>query len=87
MDLKKKIQQHGQTLTSVADKMGVTLAAVSKLCSNDNPNYASLQKLANALGISVSKLVAEEEEEATTTVICPKCGTKLQVEVKTIKDE
>ena len=86
MDLKKKIQQHGQTLTSVADKMGITLAAVSKLCRNDNPNYASLQKLANALGITVSQLVAEEKEEATTTVICPKCGTKLQVEVKTVKE-
>ena len=48
---------------------------------NGNPTIETLEKIAKALGTSVSDLLDEERlEEDQNTITCPKCGTKFKME-------
>ncbi len=64
MDIKNKISSHGYTLQQVADALGITQQAVSAAI-NGNPSLSRLKDIAAVLGISVSELLADEEEEET----------------------
>ena len=64
MDIKNKISSHGYTLQQVADALGITQQAVSAAV-NGNPSLSRLKDIAAVLGISVSELLADEQEEET----------------------
>lgn len=64
MDIKNKISSHGYTLQQVADALGITQQAVSAAI-NGNPSLSRLKDISAVLGISVSELLADEEEEET----------------------
>ena len=83
MDIKKKIQQHGMTLAQVAEKMGVAAPTLSAICSSKNPKFNSLEKIADALGITVSELVSDSDNQKTPAEIeCPHCHKKIVIETK-----
>ncbi|MBO6033997.1 MAG: helix-turn-helix transcriptional regulator [Prevotella sp.] len=82
MNIKKKIQQQGMTLAMVAEKMNIKAPTLSTIINNKNPKYESLQKIADALGITVSELVSESEENKTATIHCPHCGKPITIEAK-----
>lgn len=85
MNIKKVIKDKGWTLDKLANEMtnkngqkGITQASVSQII-NGNPTLDKLQEIASIIGISVSELVSEGEED-TNTITCPKCGTKFKME-------
>ena len=83
MDIKKKIQQRGMTLAQVAEKMGIAAPTLSAICSNRNPKFNSLEKIADALGISVSELVSDSDHQSSHAEIeCPYCHRKIIIETK-----
>ena len=78
MDLKARIKEHGLTIASVAEKMGVTQSALSQAI-NSNPTYNKLCEIASILGISVSELVSDGDGK---TFVCPHCGKELHVKIE-----
>ena len=56
MDIYKIIQEHGDTITSVAKKMGVTRPSLSN--SLKKPSYTTLERIASALDVQPWELLA-----------------------------
>nr|DAD70460.1 MAG TPA: helix-turn-helix XRE-family like protein [Siphoviridae sp. ctXbO14] len=82
MELKVKevIKAKGFTMQQVADMLGITRDTLTRNI-NGNPTIETLEKIAKALGTSVSDLLDEERlEEDQNTITCPKCGTKFKME-------
>lgn len=80
MNIKKVIKAHGFTMKSVADSLGITLAALSQIASG-NPSVKRLQEIADIIGVSLSELVADEASEKEAYIICPHCGEKIKISV------
>lgn len=88
MDIKKVIKENGWTLERLAAEMtnkqgeqGVSHAAVSQII-NGNPSIGKLQEIASIIGVPVSELVREENEQRSTSITCPHCGKEIEIEVK-----
>ena len=59
--LKKVREQKGWSQTELADRAGLTPAAISQIEADDRqPSFKTLSSLAGALGISVGYLLGEE---------------------------
>lgn len=56
MDILKIIQQHGESLTSLADKLGVTQPTLSN--NIKRPSYSTLERIAEALQVEPWELLA-----------------------------
>lgn len=80
MNIKKVIKAHGFTMKSVADSLGITLAALSQIASG-NPSVKRLQEIADIIGVSLSELVSDESEKETY-IICPHCGERIKLSVE-----
>lgn len=81
MHIKKVIRQQGYTLEAVATKMGVSKQAMSQLLKG-NPTIAKLQEIASIIGVPVSELVREEDEQRSTSITCPHCGKEIKINVE-----
>ena len=82
MELKVKevIKAKGFTMQQVADMLGITRDTLTRNI-NGNPTIETLEKIAKALGTSVSDLLDEERlEEDQNTITCPNCGKKFKME-------
>lgn len=76
MDIKKAIKARGWTQERLAAKMGITHPSLNSII-NGNPTLGKLTSVAEAMGISVSDLLRDEEEQQPkeqNTIICPHCG-------------
>lgn len=80
MNIKKVIKDCGFTLGEVASQMkkpngeiGLPQSALSQLIINGNPTFDKLKEIADIIGISVSELVADENDRQNA-ITCPHCG-------------
>ena len=64
----------GMTQTDLAERIGISRVGLSKAI-NGNTTIATLRKIAVALDVEVSELFTPK----SNTIICPKCGTVLEV--------
>ena len=81
MDIKKVIKRRGYTLEAVATETGVSKSAMSQLL-NGNPTLSKLQEIARVIGVPVSELVREEDEQRSTSITCPRCGKEIKINVE-----
>lgn len=88
MDIRGIIKRKGFTLTYVADRLtnkkggkGVSLPSLIQTIDG-NPTVASLQEIANIIGVSLSELVADENEQQCASIVCPHCGKPIEISVK-----
>jgi transcriptional regulator with XRE-family HTH domain len=86
MDIKKVIKDSGWTLERLAAEMtnkngqkGISQPSVSQIV-NGNPTLDKLQEIAGIIGISVSELVMDKNNEDSNTITCPHCGKKIKIE-------
>ena len=91
MDILKIIQQHGESLTSLANKLGVTQPTLSN--NIKRPSYQTLERIAAALDVEPWQLLAppavvEELKQARAQergqgvrLVCPHCGKTLHVDL------
>lgn len=83
IDIKKACKSHGISLVSLAERLGVSRQTVHYYCEQGDRNPVSqLQRIADAIGCSVSDFFEEETRSApqpTNTITCPKCGAVLEV--------
>lgn len=86
MNIKKRIHENGWTVSKLAEELQMTQPTLSIIINGKNPSFESLQKIAKAIGISVSELVKEDNDQPT--IICPHCGGSivLQPQARTIKN-
>ncbi len=72
------LKSKGMTQTDLADKIGISRVGLSKAI-NGNTTITTLRKISAALEVDVTELFAPKP---TNTIICPKCGTMLEITAK-----
>ena len=99
MDFKSNIKNlcklHGITQKELAERIGITNSALNISLSKNNPQLSTLTNIAEALGVSVSQLLASpdelelltgqgQEEERGKVLRCPHCGEEIELYVKAL---
>lgn len=83
------------TQRQLAEKIGVTDNSLSMTLGKNNPQLSTLTNIAEALGVSVSQLLASpeelelltgqsHEEERGKVLRCPHCGEEIELYVKAL---
>jgi len=78
--VKDVCKEKGITITQLAEILGIKQESLSRAI-NGNPTLDTLQKIANALNVSVSALF-DEIQPNDNIVKCPNCGTELELKEK-----
>ena len=76
MDIKRSIKANGLTVKEVAERMGITPVGLSQHI-NGNPSVEVLERIAAAIGWGGGGDFFAPQP--TNTIMCPKCGTVLEV--------
>lgn len=85
--IREIIKEKGFTQQEFAEKLGIARESLSRILNS--PSYPSLVKIADALNVPLWQLFASPEEvrketETSGNYICPKCGAKLEIEIKEV---
>ena len=82
MNIIEQIQKRGFTVSQVAALMtnkkgekGITQSSLSQII-NGNPSLDKLKEIASIIGVTVSDLLRDEDDN---TFVCPNCGAKLEL--------
>ena len=77
--LKELCKEKGMTFNDLGEKIGVSRVSLSGIATGkQKPSFDTLEKIAGALGVSLSELFAP----APSQIKCPKCGTVLKIKVE-----
>ena len=82
MDLKKIIRSHGQTISSIAEKLGITQSALSQQINNGSITFAKVEQIAELCGCSLSDFTSNQGEQMGATLVCPHCGKPINIKVE-----
>ena len=74
MRIKEILAEKGMTMADLAEKAKMQQPAISRAMTG-NPTVETLERLASALEVNITELFAPK----SNTIICPKCGTVLEV--------
>lgn len=78
--LEMKIALAGLTKKEVAELAGINSGNLNKML--DSPSWPTLERIAQALGITVSELVADPSNPVEPLMHCPYCGHELNIKVE-----
>ncbi len=78
MNIEVLLQERGLKKSELAKMMGVNRQNINSLLNN--PTLATIEKIANALGVETWELFKSKEEMNSNTIICPKCGARFKLE-------
>lgn len=78
MDIKQKIKSKGYTISQIADKLGIKQGSLSQSLASDI-RLSTLEKIASAMNISVSELLADEQG---ASILCPHCKKQIKITIK-----
>lgn len=78
--IKEVCQMCNTTQKELAEKIGVTEVTLSR-ASNGNTSLPLLEKIASALGVSVSDLFAAPKEGV---IHCPHCGKSITIKTESV---
>ena len=92
MNIKKVINKKGWSVSALAAEMpnrdgtkGIKQSSMSRII-NGNPTIDTLKDLAKIIGVSLSELVADDNDQQGTSLTCPHCGTLLNIEFNLRED-
>lgn len=74
--VKELLKSKGLTAKELAERLGVTDIAL-RASLKGNPTIGTLERVADALGVSVAELF---EPQPSNAVRCPHCGGVLRIE-------
>lgn len=85
--IREIIKSKGFTQQEFAEKLGIARESLARILNS--PSYPSLVKIAEALNVPLWQLFASPEEvrketETAGNYVCPKCGAKLEIEIKEV---
>lgn len=73
------------TVVSLADTIGIAQPSMSNIVNNKvSPSLETLERIATALGVSVSELIDEPKSGNFT---CPNCGAELRMNAEIVKSK
>ena len=75
--VKEVCREKGIMMKDLASMIGITEVGLSKSL-NGNPTISRLEEIANALGVSVTELFEEKNEN---TIKCPHCGKPINIKL------
>lgn len=74
--IKEILKQKGISYRQFSEMVGTTPANISSIANGKlQPRLETLEKWAKALGVSVSEILGNSQEEPNT-ITCPCCGAK-----------
>lgn len=79
IDIDTLLKEKKLSKTDVAKRMELSRESLYRILSG-NPTLDNINKLADAIGVSVSELFSSCNSDNTIT--CPNCGTKLELKQK-----
>lgn len=83
--IKEIAKTKGLPLGVLASRVGVTPQTLSGfIAGRFSPSFDTLERLASALGVSVSELFAPP---ASPSVVCPHCGRAFDLEISPLPSE
>ncbi len=78
--VKEILKEKGITQKDFAAQIGMTEVGLSKSINEEgNPPLKKIAEMASILQVPISELFEQPKENV---IICPKCGTKLEVKEK-----
>ena len=72
--IKEICKEKRMTLAELAKKLGINYQSLHNVMTG-NPTLSTLNKIADILGVSTSELLDRQN-----TIVCPKCGSKFEME-------
>lgn len=81
MDIKKAIKESGFTISKVAEKLGIAQPSLTAQLINGTMSLSRAKEIADIIGISLSELVADENDQQGTSLVCPHCGKPIALHV------
>ena len=82
MDIKKAIKESGYTISKVAERLGIAQPSLTAQLINGTMSISRAKEIADIIGVSLSELVADENDQQGTSLICPHCGKPIELEIK-----
>lgn len=80
--IKELCAQVGVTQKALAEKIGVSTTSLSRIITYEQkPSLDTLEKIASALGVSVSDLFAAPKEGV---IHCPYCGKSITIKTESV---
>ena len=80
--VKEICREKGLTVAIIAKRMGIMPPALSRIINGSNTTTDTLNKIANALGVTIQELFEKPIQELpppTDLINCPYCGRKIKV--------
>lgn len=81
MDIKKAIKESGFTISKVAERLGIAQPSLTAQLINGTMSISRAKEIADIIGVSLSELVADENDQQGTSLICPHCGKPIALHV------
>ena len=79
--IEKRIAESGKTKREVTELAGINSGNLNKML--DSPSWPTLERIAQALGITVSELVADNpSSHIEPQMHCPYCGHDINIKVE-----
>ena len=81
MDIKKAIKESGYTISKVAERLGIAQPSLTAQLINGTMSLSRAKEIADIIGVSLSELVADENEQQSASLICPHCGKPITLHI------
>ena len=81
MHIKKAIKESGFTISKVAERLGIAQPSLTAQLINGTMSLSRAKEIADILGVSLSELVADENDQQGASLICPHCGKPITLHI------
>lgn len=81
MDIKKAIKESGFTISKVAERLGIAQPSLTAQLINGTMSISRAKEIADIIGVSLSELVADENDQQGISFVCPHCGKPIALHV------
>lgn len=81
MDIKKAIKESGFTISKVAERLGIAQPSLTAQLINGTMSLSRAKEIADILGVSLSELIADENDQQGASLICPHCGKPITLHI------
>lgn len=81
MDIKKAIKESGFTISKVAERLGIAQPSLTAQLINGTMSISRAKEIADIIGVSLSVLVADENDQQGISFVCPHCGKPITLHI------
>ena len=81
MDIKKAIKESGFTISKVAERLGIAHSSLTAQLITGTMSISRAKEIADIIGVSLSELVADENDQQGISFVCPHCGKPITLHI------